>query len=66
MEKVTFIVEKTNTGLSAYAEDYDIYSAGKDEDELMKNILEAANLHFAEIDVSPISIKDIELKQYEE
>jgi hypothetical protein len=65
MEKVIFIVEKTNTGLSAYAEDYDIYSAGTDVGDLMRNILEATNLHFSEIDVAPVSVKDIVLKPFE-
>jgi hypothetical protein len=64
MEKIVFIVETTNTGLAAYAEDYDIYSAGADVGDLMKNILEATNLHFSEIDAAPVSAKDIALKPF--
>jgi transcriptional regulator with XRE-family HTH domain len=43
-----FIVEKTATGFSAYAEDFDNFSVGttgKNLSELKANILEAINLH---------------------
>lgn len=38
------IVEKTNSGFSAYAEKYPVYTVGKSLVELKTNILEAINL----------------------
>ena len=40
------IVERTNTGYSAYAEKYPVYTVGDSLEELKTNILEALNLHF--------------------
>lgn len=40
------IVEKTNTGFSAFSEDYPIFTTGRTIPELMENALEAANLCF--------------------
>ncbi len=48
MKKIEFIVEVTNTGYSAYATDYMVYTVGSDMEELRSNILEAINLHFEE------------------
>ncbi len=46
MKKVVFMVEKTNTGFSAYAEDFEKYSVGTTGatiEELKRNILDALN-----------------------
>lgn len=46
MKKIVFIVEKTSTGFSAYAEDFDNIPAGTTGDtmtELQDNILDAYN-----------------------
>lgn len=40
------IVEKTNTGFSAFSEDYPIFTTGRTIPELIENALEAANLCF--------------------
>ena len=40
------IVEKTNTGFSAFSEYYPIFTTGRTIPELMENALEAANLCF--------------------
>jgi hypothetical protein len=48
MKKIEFIVEVTNTGYSAYATDYMVYTVGANIEELRSNILEAINLHFEE------------------
>lgn len=48
MKPLAFIVEKTITGFSAYAEDFDKYAVGttgQTVTELKSNILEAINLH---------------------
>ena len=46
MKKIEFVVEVTNTGYSAFATDYMVYTVGGDMDELVTNILEAMNLYF--------------------
>lgn len=46
---IKIIVEKTNTGYSAFAEDYDAYTVGVNMEELKKNILEALSLHLDRI-----------------
>lgn len=44
--KIKMIVEKTDTGFSAFAVDYPIFTTGKTIPELFTNALEAANLCF--------------------
>lgn len=46
MKKIATIVEKTETGYSAYAENYPVFTVGNNLDELKSNILEALNLYF--------------------
>jgi hypothetical protein len=46
MKKIDMIVEKTNTGYSAYADQYPVCTTGGDINELRINILEALNLYF--------------------
>ncbi len=43
---VNFVVEKTDTGFSAYASDYPIFTTGLSISDLMENVLEACSLHF--------------------
>lgn len=47
MKNYKFIVERTSTGFSAFAEDDStpVFSTGKDLEELKKNILDALNLY---------------------
>jgi predicted RNase H-like HicB family nuclease len=45
------IVEKTDTGFSAFSKDYPIYTTGRTIPELIDNALEAANLLFEEDDI---------------
>ena len=42
------IVERTNTGYSAYAKNYPVATTGKDLTELKVKIVEALNLYFEE------------------
>jgi predicted RNase H-like HicB family nuclease len=65
MDKIIFVVERTNTGFSAYAEDYDIYTTGNSEEDLRRNILEATNLHLLVIGEPPVTGEKIKLKLYE-
>lgn len=46
IKNIKIIVEKTNTGFSAFSENYPIFTSGKTIPELMENALEAANLYF--------------------
>jgi len=47
-KKIKIIVEKTNTGFSAYSEEYPIFTTGRTIPELMNNALEATQLNFEE------------------
>ena len=65
--KIVAIVEKTNTGFSAFAVDYPAFTTGKTISELSKNIVEALNLYFEddEIQISQKNINfEIDLKQF--
>lgn len=46
--KIELIVEKTQTGFSAYAEKYPVYTVGSSLNELKANAVEALNLFFEE------------------
>jgi predicted RNase H-like HicB family nuclease len=50
-KKIKMIVEKTDTGFSAFSEDYPIYTTGRTIPELIDNALEASNLLFEEDDI---------------
>lgn len=45
-KKIKIIVEKTDTGFSAYSEEYAIYTTGRTVPELINNAYEAARLYF--------------------
>ena len=62
MKTISFIVEKTGTGFSAYAHDFDALPVGTTGDtfiELKQNILEAANLYLEHVSKKPIAIEQI-------
>ena len=66
-KKIKMIVEKTNTGFSAFSEEYPIYTTGKTVAELMNNALEAVSLHFEEknVTVTQENLKfEIDFKQF--
>lgn len=66
-KKIVMMLEKTDTGFSAYALKYPIYTTGKTITELLDNAFEAANLYFEEekIQVPHDSIKfEIDFKQF--
>lgn len=70
MKKIIFIVEKTNTGYSAYAEDerYPAYTTGGNMEELKTNMLDAINTVMdiqgkPEIGADKIGMK-VDLKQF--
>lgn len=61
MKKITIIVEKTETGYSAYSENHPVYTVGNNLDELKFNILEALNLYF-EDQPNRITLEDLRIK----
>ncbi|MDY0142851.1 MAG: helix-turn-helix transcriptional regulator [Bacteroidales bacterium] len=66
-KKLKMIVEKTDTGFSAFSEEYPIFTTGKTITELMNNALEAANLNFEEenISITQDNLKfEIDFKQF--
>ncbi|MGB8490154.1 MAG: helix-turn-helix transcriptional regulator [Bacteroidales bacterium] len=66
-KKIKMIVEKTDTGFSAFSEDYPIYTTGRTIPELIDNALEAANLCFEEdnFQITAENLKfEIDFKQF--
>jgi len=47
-KKIKMIVERTDTGFSAFSNEYPIYTTGRTIPELLDNAFEAANLYFDE------------------
>lgn len=47
-KKIKIIVEKTETGFSAYSEEYSIFTTGRTIPELISNACEATQLYFEE------------------
>ncbi len=66
-KKIKLIVEKTETGFSAYSEDYPIFTTGKTITELIDNAYEATNLYFEDnqVRITHENLKfEIDFKQF--
>ena len=66
-KRIKLIVEKTDTGFSAFAEDYPVYTTGRTIQNLIDNALEAANFYFEEdqIMITKDNLKfEIDFKQF--
>ena len=66
-KKIKMIVEKTDTGFSAFSDDYPIFTTGRTIPELIDNAFEAANLYFEEdrIKITHVNVKfEIDFKQF--
>lgn len=66
-KKISIIVEKTDTGFSAYCNDYPIFTTGRTIPELIDNAFEAANLYFEDdnIEIKHDNLKfEIDFKQF--
>lgn len=66
-KRIKATVEKTDTGFSAYANEYSVYTTGQTITELLCNMVEALNLHFEDddLEVSSDNIKfEIDLQQF--
>jgi len=66
-KKISVIVEKTNTGFSAFGKDQAVFTSGGSIPELMSNALEAFNFYFEE-EGEILAMKDlrfeIDFKQF--
>ncbi len=60
-KKIEITVEKTDTGFSAYANDWGVFSTGANIPELVSHLVEAINLFLEEDDVEPIQVSDLRL-----
>ncbi len=66
-KKISIIVEKTDTGFSAYSNDYPIFTTGRTIPELIDKAFEATNLYFEDdkIEVKHDNLKfEIDFKQF--
>lgn len=66
-KKIVLMLEKTDTGFSAYAVNYPIYTTGKSISELLDNAFEAANLYFEDenIKITHDNIKiEVDFEQF--
>jgi len=50
-KKIKMVVEKTETGFSAFSEEYPVYTTGRTITELIDNAYEAANLYFEDLNI---------------
>ncbi len=67
IKKIKVTVEKTDTGFSAFCDDYPIFTTGRTIPELIDNAFEAANLYFEddEIKLTHDNFKfEIDFKQF--
>ena len=50
-KKIKMVVEKTETGFSAFSKEYPVYTTGRTITELIDNAYEAANLYFEDLNI---------------
>ena len=64
-KKIVVIIEKTDTGFSAYAADFPVFTTGASMNELIDNITEAFSLFFEDGKFEPSGISlEIDFKQF--
>jgi predicted RNase H-like HicB family nuclease len=64
-KKIMVIIEKADTGFSAYAEDYPVYTTGESMNELINNTHEAFSLYFENKKFNPARLAfEIDFKQF--
>ncbi len=65
-KKIKIIVEKTETGFSAFSEDYPIFTTGRTVPELLDNAYAATQLYFEEkFEITPVNLKfEIDFAQF--
>ena len=64
-KNIVVIIEKTDTGFSAYAADYPVYTTGESMNKLIDNTCEAFSLYFenTRFDIARLSF-EIDFKQF--
>ena len=64
-KKIVVVIEKIDTGFSAYAQNHPVYTTGATMNELLDNTMEAFSLYFEDekFDASQISC-EIDFKQF--
>lgn len=55
-KRIKIIIEKTETGFSAFSEDYPIFTTWKTIIELQNNALEATQLYFEEQELAELNL----------
>jgi predicted RNase H-like HicB family nuclease len=66
-KKIKMVVEKTETGFSAFSQEFPVYTTGRTITELIDNAYEASNLYFEDqnIQISHENLKfEIDFKQF--
>ena len=64
-KKIKVIIEKTDTGFSAYARDYPVYTTGESMNDLIDNTCEAFSLYFENKEFNPAWLSfEIDFKQF--
>jgi predicted RNase H-like HicB family nuclease len=66
-KKIKMVVEKTETGFSAFSEEYPVFTTGRSITELIDNAYEATNLYFEDqnVQISHENLKfEIDFKQF--
>jgi hypothetical protein len=63
--KIVVTIEKTDTGFSAFAKDYPVFSTGSSMNQLIDNCIEAFSLYFDDEKFDPAGISfEIDFKQF--
>lgn len=64
-KKILVVIEKSNTGFSAYSEFYPVYTTGASMYELIDNAIEAFTFYFENEKFDPVQIAfEIDFKQF--
>ena len=64
-KNIAVIIEKTDTGFSAYAEAYPVYTTGESMNKLIDNSCEAFSLYFENKEFNPARLSfEIDFKQF--
>jgi len=64
-ERIAVIIEKSDTGFSAYSVDHPVFSTGSSMTELIDNCIEAFALYFEDEEIDPVRLSfEIDFKQF--
>jgi predicted RNase H-like HicB family nuclease len=64
-DKISVVIEKSNTGFSAFSESFPVYTTGVTMNELINNTVEAFSLYFENEKFNPSRIGfEIDFKQF--